>query len=127
MCIRDRCAYVNINTPVTRLKNLKSPNFDVLWLKIFFPSTTIILGFCYCSPNRTDFHAFFEYLTTFHETVISPHPNTEVLYLGDFNIHNTEWLRSSHTNLGGEEAESFSILNDLKQLIKEHTHILDLS
>src|SRR5678816_4061400 len=37
------CAYVNINTPVTRLVNLESPNFDALWLKIFLPSTTIIL------------------------------------------------------------------------------------
>src|SRR5678815_2101080 len=100
MCIRDRggvCAYVNINTPITRLENLESPNFDVLWLKIFLPSTTTFLCFCYCSPNRTDFHAFFDYLTTFHETVISSHPNTEVLYLGDFNVHNTEWMGSSHT------------------------------
>src|SRR5678815_3077503 len=119
------CAYVKINTPVTRLENIESPNFVVLWLKIFLPSTTIILCFCYCSPNRTDFHAFFEYLTTSHETVISSHPNTEVLYLGDFNVHNTEWLGSSHTDLGGEEAESFSILNDLEQLIKEPTHIPD--
>src|SRR5678816_1893251 len=76
------CAYVNINTPITRLENLESPNFDVMWLKIFLPSTTIIFCFCYCSPNRTDFHAFFDYLTTSHETVISSHPNTEVLYLG---------------------------------------------
>src|SRR5678815_3426260 len=65
------CAYVNINTPKTRLENLESSNFDVLWLKIFLPSLTIILCFCYCSPNRTDFHAFFDYLTTSHETVIS--------------------------------------------------------
>ena len=29
------CANININTPVTRLENLESPNFDVLWIKIF--------------------------------------------------------------------------------------------
>src|SRR5678815_4065824 len=81
------------------------------------PSTTIILCFFYCSPNITDFHAFFDYLTTSHET--------EVLYLGNFNVHNTEWMGSSHTDLGGKEAELFSILNDLEQLIKEPTHIPD--
>ncbi|KAL7631135.1 UNVERIFIED_CONTAM: hypothetical protein RMT77_018563 [Armadillidium vulgare] len=102
------CAYVNTNTPVTRLVNFESPNLDVMWLKIFLPSTTIILCFCYCSPNRTDFSTFFEYLTTSHETVTSSHPNIEVLYLGDFNVHNTEWLGSSHTDPVGEEAESFS-------------------
>src|SRR6201990_1607243 len=63
------CSYVNINTPVTRLVNLESPNFDVLWLKICLPTTTIILCFCYCSPNGTDFPVLFQYLTTSHETV----------------------------------------------------------
>src|ERR1700755_2907592 len=69
------CAYVNTNTPVTRLVNFESSNFDVMWLKIFLPTTTIILCFCYCSPNRTDFSSFFEYLTTSHETLTSSHPN----------------------------------------------------
>src|SRR5678816_578865 len=117
------CAYININTPVTRLENLESPNFDVLWLKIFLPTTIISLCFCYCSPNGTDFHILFDYLTTSHEKVTSFHPNSEVLYLGDFNVHHTEWLGSSHTDEGGEEAKTFSILNDLEQLIKEPTHI----
>src|ERR1044072_4675795 len=53
------CAYININTPVTRLENLESPIFDVLWLKICLPTTTIISCFCYCSPNGTDFPVFF--------------------------------------------------------------------
>src|SRR5678816_1811851 len=90
------CAYVNKNIPITRLENLESPNFNVLWLKIFLPSTTTFLCFCYCSPNRTDFHSFFDYLTTSHETVISSHLNTEVLYLGDFNVHNTESVSYTH-------------------------------
>ena len=55
------------------------------------------------SYNRTDFHAFFDYLTTSHETVISSHPNTEVLYLGDFNVHKTELLGSSRTDLVGRK------------------------
>ena len=104
------CAYINISNPVTHLVNLESPNYDVLWLKICLPTTTIILCFCYCSPNGTDFPVFFQYLTTSHETVISSHPNAEVLYLGDFNVHHTEWLGSSHTDTGGREAKSFSIL-----------------
>src|SRR5678815_381671 len=80
----------------------------------------------YCSPNITDFHAFFDYLTTSHETVISSHPNTEVLNLGDFNVHNTEWMGSSHTDLGGEEAELFSILLSLIH-ISEPTRLLSIS
>src|SRR6201990_1199018 len=37
------CAYININTPVTRLVNLESPNFDDLWLKICLPTTTVFV------------------------------------------------------------------------------------
>ena len=47
------CAYYNINTPIARLMDLESPHFDVLWLKIYLPTTTIFLCFCYCSPNAT--------------------------------------------------------------------------
>ena len=43
------CAYCNINTPIARLMDLESPHFDVLWLKIYLPTTTIFLCFCYCS------------------------------------------------------------------------------
>ena len=43
------CAYGNINTPIARLMDLESPHFDVLWLEIYLPTTTIFLCFCYCS------------------------------------------------------------------------------
>ena len=49
------CAYSNINKPITRLMDLESPHFGILWLKIYLPTTTIILCFCYCSPNSINF------------------------------------------------------------------------
>ena len=45
------CAYCNINTPIARLMDLESPHFDVLWLKIYLPTTTIFL--CFCSAIQT--------------------------------------------------------------------------
>src|ERR1044072_7190364 len=56
------CAYININTPARRLENLESPNFDVLWLKICLPTTTIIMCFCYCSLMEQIFQFFFNIL-----------------------------------------------------------------
>ena len=110
------CAYCNINTPIARLMELESPNFDVLWLKICLSTTTTFLCFCYCSPNSSDYSAFFNYLTTCHESLQSSHPQAEVLYIGDFNVHHTEWLNSSRTDHGGREAYSFSILHELEQI-----------
>ena len=39
------CAYCNINTPIARLMDLESPHFDVLWLKIYLPTTTTFFAF----------------------------------------------------------------------------------
>ena len=107
--------------------DLESPHFDVLWLKIYLPTTTIILCFCYCSPNATDFLSFFEYLTSCHESLLSKHPHAEVLYIGDFNVHHADWLQSTHTDVGGIEAFHFSISNELEQIIKHPTRIYDKS
>ena len=119
------CAYCNINTPIARLMDLESPHFDVLWLIIYLPTTTIFLCFCYCSPNATNFPSFFEYLTSCHESLLSSHPQAEVLYIGNFNVHHTDWLKSTHTDVGGIEAFHFSISNELEQIIKHPTRVPD--
>ena len=127
-CFRSKggvCAYCNINTPIVRLMDLESPHFDVLWLKIYLPTTTIILCFCYCSPNAADFLSFFEYFTSCHESLLIKHPHAEVLYIRDFNVHHTDWLQSSHTDVGGIEASHFSISSELEQIIKHPTHVPD--
>ena len=124
-CKSGVCAYCNINTPIARLMDLESPHFDVLWLKIYLPTTTIFLCFCYCSPNATNFPSFFEYLTSCHESLLSSHPHAEVLYIGDFNVHHTDWLKSTHTDVGGIEAFHFSISNELEQIIKHPTRVPD--
>ena len=119
------CAYCNINTPIARLMDLESPNFDVMWLKICLKNSTTFLCFTYCSPNSCDYVSFFQYLSSCHESLQISHPRAEVLYLGDFNVHHTEWLSSTHTDLGGNEAYSFSILHDLEQIIKHPTRVPD--
>ena len=82
---------VTYNTSIARLMDLYSPHFDVLWLKIYLPTTTIFLCFCYCSPNDTNFPSFLEYLTSSHESLLNSHPRAQVLYIGDFNVHHTDW------------------------------------
>ena len=119
------CAYCNTNTPIARLDKFDCPLYDTIWLKIILPSTTIFLCFCYCSPNSTNFVSFFDYLTSCRESLLSSHPHAEVLILGDFNVHNTEWLGSATTDVGGTEAHSFSALNEMEQIIKHPTRVPD--
>ena len=84
------CAYCNINTPIERFTKLDNPLYDVIWFRISLRTSTIFLCFCYCSPNSTDFASFFDYLSMSRESLLSSHPQSEVLILGDFNVHHTE-------------------------------------
>lgn len=50
--------------------------------------------------------------------------NCEIILLGDFNIHNAEWLTYSRGTIrAGIEAENFAIINGLFQLITSPTRI----
>ena len=105
--------------------DLEYPHFDVLCLKIYLPTITVILCFCYCSPNSTNFLSFFGYLTSCHESLLTLHPHADVFYIGDFSVYHTDWLQSTHTDAGGIEAFHFSISNKLGQIIKHPTHVPD--
>ena len=60
-----------------------------------------------------------------HESLLTSHPHAAVLYIGDFNVHHTDWLQSTHTDVGGIEAFHFSISNELQQIIKHPTRVPD--
>ena len=100
--------------------DLESLNLDVLWLKMS-PHYHYILFFCYCSPDLTDYPAFFQHLTSCHEALLTSHLHAEVLYFRGFNVHHIELLNSNTTDVGGREEFDFSISNELEQIIKHPT------
>ena len=122
---RGVCAYSNINTPVARLVEYESHDFDIIWLKVSLPTITLFICLIYHSPNSNDHLQLYRHLTTCHESLLTNHYNAEVVYLGDFNAHHTRWLGSSRTTPRGAEAYSFSLLNDLEQIIQHPTRVPD--
>ena len=40
-------------------------------------------------------------------------------------VHHTDWLQSTHTDVGGIGAFHFSISNKLEQILKHPTHVPD--
>ncbi len=57
--------------------------------------------------------------------ILTHSPFAEISILGDFNVHHQLWLSSSFTNLPGENAYNFALLNDLEQLVQHPTRIPD--
>ena len=65
-------------------------------------------------------------MTVHFEDILQSDPTAEICVLGDFNVHNTEWLPySSHTDTMGRDAEFFSITNNFSQLVSTPTRVPD--
>src|ERR1700755_888472 len=119
------CAYVRNDVVCSRVSNLESSEFSTLWLKLSCNSTTKFICSVYLSPNSTDYPKFFDYLNSKIEHILSSSPFSEIIILGDFNVHHRQWLSSSSHDTAGERAFIFSIQNDLEQLVQLPTRIPD--
>ena len=109
-----------------RLIFLEKNDFDALWLKINTKATSRFLCTIYRSPNDKRYDAFFEYLGNCVNEILLRFPNSEVSFLGNFNVHNKDWLRFSRSNTPkGNAAHLFLTSCALIQIIDCPTRILD--
>ena len=67
----------------------------------------------------------FNYLTRCHESLITSNPSSEMIFAGDFNFHNVEWLGSSRTSPLGVQLHGFAVPCSLQQLIHHPTRVPD--
>ena len=107
--------------------NLSYPGFQLFWLKISRPHATEYICTLYRSPNSNNHELLFDHLSKSIETIALLSPRSEIIVLGDFNVHNSDWLSysSSVTNPAGLDAEAFALVNDLTQVILETTGVPD--
>ena len=96
-------------------------------MKISLPHTKKYICTLYRSPNSISHELLFDNLSKSIETITLQPPRSEIIVLGDLNIHNSNWLSysSNFTNLAGHEAEAFAIVNDLTQVNSEPTRVPD--
>lgn len=119
------CCYAKCNISFENVFNFTSVNFDYSIYKL--NSSGTIKYFCciYRSPNASPDPSLFDSLTT-SLTDLDINAASEITVLGDFNVHNVEWLNhSARTDDSGLECELFADLFNLTQLIKQPTRIPD--
>ena len=106
---------------------LESPSFDVLWLKSTVTGPNIRL-LPISLPLDSDHVSLFSYLADKIELINSALSKSQIILLGDFNVHNSAWLQySGITNAADREAEAFTTSHDLTQLLIFPTNISDRS
>ena len=88
--------------------DLSNPGFQLFWLKFSLPHTTKYICTLYRSPNSKNRELLFEHLSKSIETITLQSPHSEIIALGDFNVHNSDWLSysSNITNPAGRDLTS---------------------
>ena len=71
--------------------------FNFLWLKLLARKHLIHYCFIYRSPNLDSNSTYneFDALSDSITRIVSLYPRTEIAIAGDFNVHNSTWLRHS--------------------------------
>ena len=105
------CAFIRSDKQSSHLPqfDLLIPGFQLIWMKISFPNTSKFICTLYRSPNSTNQEVLFDHLFKSIETITLHSPRSEVIILGDFNVHNPHWLTlCSHcTSPAGRDGEDF--------------------
>lgn len=84
----------------------------------FLTPKTLLIYFIYSPCNSSNCVLLFDYLTSCQEATIFSHSPTKILYVEDFNVNCRDWFGSIQDDPDRVKALSFSLLNDLDQLIK---------
>ena len=125
------CAFIHSDVQTSRLTQFDVSNsgFQLIWLKISLPGTYKFISTLYRSPNSNNNGLLFDHLSKSIDAITLQSPCSEIIILGGFNFHNSDWLiySSNITNPAGHHAEAFAIVNDLTQLFSEPTRIPDRS
>ena len=77
--------------------------------------------------NSNNHELLFDHLSKSVETITLQSPRSEIIVLGDFNVHNSDWFSysSNVTNPAGWAAEVYAIVDDLTQVVSEPTCVHD--
>ena len=98
-------------------------------MKISLPSISKFICTLYHPPNSTSHELLVDHPSKSIDTITVQSQGSKIIILGDCNVYNPNWLShlSHSTSPAGCDTEAFAIVNDLKQLISEPTHIPDHS
>ncbi|KAA5578488.1 hypothetical protein F3G14_18890, partial [Acinetobacter baumannii] len=60
------------------------------------------------------------------DRILEQIPTAEIVVLGDFNAHHSDWLGSTRTDHAGRSAHDFAISNGLTQMVPSPTRVPDV-
>ncbi|CAH2084689.1 unnamed protein product [Euphydryas editha] len=110
-----------------RLLHLEDRDLSILWVRVDYGGHTRVYACLYRSHSGDrETKRLFEHLQLTTDKVLELYPSTELVILGDFNAHHTEWLSSRSTDYAGRCAHEFALAYGYSQLVHSPTRIPDI-
>lgn len=118
------CVYIRADVACQREESLEIEEVDAMWLRTIVHNKTRFICALYRSPNSERPSQLFQYLSDKVDWIQVNYPSSEIVILGDFNVHNSNWLaHSNKTDEAGRQAEAFAISCNLTQLVDCPTRV----
>ncbi|XP_022831849.1 uncharacterized protein LOC111360210 [Spodoptera litura] len=121
------CLYVREDVCCRRLRHVEDRDLSILWVRVDYGGHTRIYACLYRSySGDRETTRLFEHLQLTTDRIIEQYPFAELVILGDFNAHHTEWLSSRSTDCAGRCAHEFALAYGFSQLVHSPTRIPDI-
>ena len=116
--------YVRSNLPIARELSLEDTNESYMCFRLALLHSTTYIFFLYRSPSASC--TVIDAVSCNIDKALRIQPSANIMVCGDFNAHNTDWLRHSHiTDVAGVSCHDFALAHDLTQIVGFPTHIPD--
>ncbi len=118
--------YLRENIVFSRLKQLETNTYEIMWIKITLRSGSYVIGVCYL-PQTVSENSIESTNLINHLSRCVDHFSTMslrgVLLLGDFNAKDQRWSFTTYNNALGPRLYNFVSENNLFQLVNEATRV----
>ena len=118
------CIYYRDHLVLEKRPELTTLN-ECLVTEIKTSSGRFFLCVCYRSPSQTSAE-FDDFTSKWEETIVNVNNCSPIsaIFLGDFNVKNSDWWDGDTTDAGGREIQNVATQHGFEQLIDGPTHIL---
>ncbi|XP_026322745.1 uncharacterized protein LOC113232289 [Hyposmocoma kahamanoa] len=122
------CVYVRDDICYRRLRCFESNGFSHVWILVDTGMEKYLYICVYRSHSGDqETTKLFVHLTEMADKAQQRYPSAELIFLGDFNAHHSEWLFPYvKTDHAGREARKFALSLNLTQLVSQATRVPDV-
>ena len=117
--------FVKDNLPFARVPLLELEGESFMCFRLSLIHSTSFIFFLYRSPSSTSCSVL-EAISNSIDKALSQYPSANFFVFGDFNVHNSDWLKFSNgIDIPGQNCYNFAVSHDFTQMVEFPTRTPD--